>query len=139
MNIKIKLLNNGKMPTYKTSGAACADCYANEDEVIFKGITKLVKLGFALELPEGYEAQIRGRSGLAKNRINIALGTVDADYRGEVSAIVTNNSDDVFIIKRGDRIAQMKIAKAPQYNFELVDELSETVRGSNGFGSTGVK
>lgn len=138
MNIKIKLFDGGKMPTYKTSGAACADCYANEDAVLLVGETRLVKLGFALELPEGYEAQIRGRSGMSKNGISAALGTIDADYRGEVCAIITNNTIREYHVFKGDRIAQMKIGVAPQYQFETVEELTETERGSNGFGSTGV-
>jgi len=138
MNIKLKLFDGAKTPEYKTNGAACADCYSNADCSLKPNETKLIPLGFALELPEGYEAQIRGRSGLAKKKINVALGTVDADYRGEVSAIVTNGSNDVFVINSGDRIAQMKIGIAPQYDFEIVDELSETERGCGGFGSTGV-
>lgn len=138
MNIKIKLFDGAKAPEYKTKGAACADCYANEDIDILLRETKLVKLGFALELPEGYEAQIRGRSGLAKNSINSPLGTIDCDYRGEVCAIITNNSERIFRIHKGDRIAQMKIGIAPQYVFEVVDKLSTTERNNGGFGSTGV-
>ena len=142
MKVKIKLIDGGKMPEYKTEGAACADCYARLATPFIKipkGATTLINLGFALELPKGYEAVIRPRSGLSKKGIVIAIGTIDADYRGEVMACLTNNTDGEFEIKNLDRICQMKIQKSERFKFVTVNELSETERGENGWGSTGVR
>ena len=128
------------MPEYKTAGAACADCYARLVRpfiTIPNKATTLINLGFAIELPEGYEAVIRPRSGLSKMGIVVATGTIDADFRGEVKACITNNTGGDFDIKNLERICQMKIQKAERFEFEAVDELSETERGENGFGSTG--
>lgn len=139
--IKINLSYGGVMPEYKTKGAACADCYANtldDLEIVKKGTRKTISLGFAIELPKGYEAIIRPRSGLTSKGIDIGIGTIDSDYRGEVKACVINNSDTDFGISHGDRICQIKIQKADKYKFVPVDKLSDTKRGSGGFGSTGV-
>lgn len=119
------------------------DIYAAVDtEMMIKpGETKLVPTGFSIELPIGFEAQIRPRSGLAiKNSIGImnSPGTIDSDYRGEVKIIVTNFGSNVFAVKRGDRIAQMVIAKYERIEWEEVRQLSDTTRGSGGFGSTGI-
>ena len=143
MDVKIKRIGNGKLPEYKTEGSAGADCYARIDYPIAlaPGKVTTIPLGFAVELPEGYEMQIRGRSGLArKNNVEVfnSPGTIDSDYRGEVSAILFNNSDEKFIINPGDRIAQAIIAPVIKANWNEVEELSETERGSGGFGSTGV-
>lgn len=135
--VKIKLLENGILPQYKTSGASAIDCFAREKTVIAPKYTTKVPLGFALELPNGYEAQIRGRSGLSVKGIIVRLGTIDSDYRGEVNAIITNNTAQDFCIFAGDRICQMVIQEVPHVRFEQVDELSKTERGENGFGSTG--
>ena len=140
MEIKVKLVDGGKMPEYKTAGASCADCYARLVTpfiTIPKKSRVLVALGFCIELPKGYEAVIRPRSGMTKNGIDIALGTIDWDYRNEVMCQLINNSDGDFDIKNLDRICQMKIQKAEQFEFVQVDELSETDR-KGGFGSTGV-
>ncbi|MBR1536007.1 MAG: dUTP diphosphatase [Treponema sp.] len=140
MEIKVKLVDGGKMPEYKTAGAACADCYARLITpfiTIPKKSRVLVALGFCIELPKGYEAVIRPRSGMTKKGIDIALGTIDWDYRNEVMCQLINNSDGDFDIKNLDRICQMKIQKAEQFEFVQVDELSETDR-KGGFGSTGV-
>ena len=140
--MRLKLFDGGKAPVYKHKGDACADCYARlatEQIIIIKGKRALIPLGFAIELPEGYEAVLRGRSGLARDGIDIVIGTVDSNYRGEVLANVINNSGEDFVIHNLDRICQMKIQKAEQFEFEVVDELSETERGENGFGSTGIK
>lgn len=147
-NIKIKLMEGGRKPQYKTNGAACCDCYARIEPskdnptvdyvTIFPGERALIPLGFAIELPEGYEAVIRPRSGLMKLGIDECIGTVDWDYRGEVSACLVNNSKERFKVFDGDRICQMKIQPARQFGFKIVDELSETERGGNGFGSTGI-
>src|SRR5699024_5922988 len=103
---------------------------------------KLIPTGLSMELPAGYEAQIRPRSGLAlKNGITLlnAPGTIDADYRGDIGIILVNLSTDNFIVQPGDRIAQMVIAKYEQIQWEQVEDLSETERGAGGFGSTGKK
>lgn len=146
--MRIKLMEGGRKPQYKTAGAACCDCYAriepNRDNPIVDYMTifpherAVIPLGFAIELPEGYEAVIRPRSGLMKQGIDECIGTVDWDYRGEVSACLVNNTDAKFKVHNGDRICQMKIQQAERFDFEVVDELSETERGGNGFGSTGV-
>ena len=143
MDVKIKRIGNGKLPEYKTEGSAGADCYARIDYQIALAPGKVITipLGFAVELPEGYEMQIRGRSGLArKNNVELfnSPGTIDSDYRGEVSAILFNASDENFIINPNDRIAQAIIAPVIKARWNEVDELSETERGTGGFGSTGV-
>lgn len=139
MQIKTKLLENGTMPSYSREGDACLDCYAAEDVFIEKGVTKKVKLGFALELPVGYEAQIRPRSGLSLIGLDVKLGTIDSNYRGEVSAIIQNNSTlDEYKILKGNRVAQMLIQKVEPISLVEVDALSETNRGENGFGSSGL-
>ena len=138
MNVKIKLCENGKLPMYVHNGDACCDCYAAEDLTIAYGQIAKVKLGFCLELPNGYEAQIRPRSGLSSKGVVGIFGTVDSNYRGEVCAIIQNNSSDDFKIKVGDRICQMKIERVEPVVFDKVEELSDTLRGCNGFGSTGV-
>lgn len=142
MKIKIKLVLDGRLPEYKTIGSAGADCYARlSNPVIIKaGKTEIIPLGFAVEIPEGYELQIRPRSGLArKNQIQAVLGTIDSDYRGEVGAIVLNDSDIDFTVSNGDRIAQAVLAPVIQAEWETVNILSETERGAGGFGSTGTK
>ena len=141
MDVKIKRIGNGKLPTYETEGSAGADCYARIDEKIYLwgGQRITIPLGFAVEIPEGYEMQIRGRSGLArKNGIDCFQGTIDSDYRGEVSAILINTSDAMLQINPGDRIAQAVIAPVIKARWNEVEELSETKRGEGGFGSTGV-
>lgn len=141
LDVRIKLIDGGKMPEYKTAGAAAADCYARiptGEITLLAGKRTLVPLGFAVELPEGFEAQIRPRSGLSKKGIDIAFGTGDADYRGELMACVINNSGEDYKIYNGDRICQMGIHEARQVRLITVDELSETERGKNGFGSTGL-
>ena len=141
MDVKIKKIENGKLPEYKTIGSAGADCYARlkKDIVILKGKSATIPLGFAVEIPEGYEMQIRGRSGLAsKLDIEGFTGTIDSDYRGEVNAIIFNHSDKDFIVKPFDRIAQAVISPVIKADWYLVEKLSETERGENGFGSTGV-
>ena len=138
MNVKIKLCDNGVLPTYAHIGDACCDCYAAEDLTIAYGQWAKVKLGFCLELPSGYEAQIRPLFGLSSKGIVAILGTIDSNYRGEVCAIIQNNSFDDFEIKFGDRICQMKIERVDPIVFEQVEELSETNRNDKGFGSSGI-
>lgn len=139
MAIKVKLVEGGVMPEYKTKGAACADCYARLDVNIPSGKRALVPLGFCIELPEGYEAEIRPRSGNSKHGVDVCQGTVDEDYRGEVMACVVNNLGEGLAVEKGSRVCQMKIQKAEQFKFVQVEELSETERGVNGWGSTGAK
>ena len=141
MEIKIKKIENGKLPEYKTEGSAGADCYARlkKEVVIEPGKSETIPLGFAVEIPVGYEMQIRGRSGLArKNNIDCFPGTIDSDYRGEVCAILINKGQEAFTINPSDRIAQAVIAPVIKAEWYLTDKLSETERGEGGFGHTGV-
>lgn len=140
MKVKIKIIDGGKLPEYKTEGAVCADCYARLSAPFIsipKGKRCLVNLGFAIELPKGYEAVVRPRSGNSKKGIDIAIGTIDFDFKGEIKACVINNTDGDLDIHNGERICQLKIQKAEQFKFCEVDTLSETERGEKGFGSTG--
>lgn len=141
--MKVKIINKSKheLPKYQTPCAAGMDLYANlEMPVTLQPLQrKLVSTGIFIELPEGYEAQIRPRSGLAlKNGITLlnTPGTIDADYRGEIGVILINLSDTEFTVNDGDRIAQMVIAKHECAVWEEVAEISETDRGKGGFGST---
>jgi len=131
-----------ELPSYETADAAGMDLHAalDADVVIAPGARTLIPTGLAIALPSGYEAQIRPRSGLAlKNGISLvnSPGTIDADYRGEVGVIVINHGDQDFIVTRGMRIAQMVVAPVIQAVWDEVDTLSETARGTGGFGSTG--
>ena len=143
--IKVKVINKSgnDLPEYKTPQSAGMDLRANIDEAITLEpmSRRLVKTGLFIALPEGYEAQIRPRSGLAlKHGITVlnTPGTVDADYRGEIMALLINLSNTPFIINPGDRIAQMVIARHEQAEFALVDELDDTERGEGGMGHTGI-
>lgn len=142
--MKVKIINNSNNPNpeYATAGSAGVDLRANEiQEVnIGPGQRQIISTGIFLQLPEGYEAQIRPRSGLAaKYGITVlnSPGTIDSDYTGEVKVILHNASSQSFAVSNGDRIAQMVIAKYERVEFESVDVLEETERGSGGFGSTG--
>ena len=143
--MKIKIVSkSGRTPIYGTSQSAGFDlpAYLPEGSIVLeKGKRMLVPTGIFIELPCGYEAQVRARSGLAiKNGIGLVngIGTVDADYRGELKVPVINWGDEDFTINDGDRIAQVVIAKHERAEFELCEELGETERGSGGFGHTGV-
>ena len=138
-----KLHNTVEIPKYETIGASGMDvrAFLSEDVVIEPMERKLIPTGFKMEIPLGYEAQIRPRSGLSiKNGISLinCIGTIDADYRGEVKVPLINLSKETFIIKNGDRIAQMVIAPVIQPKIETVEGLSQTIRAEGGFGSTGV-
>lgn len=142
MKVKIKSVT-GILPTYETEGSAGMDLSAMLDEpVILKpGQRKLIPTGISIELPVGYEAQIRGRSGLAvKKGIGLVngIGTIDSDYRGDIGVILINWGEEDFTIENGDRIAQMVIAKYERVEWEESADLTETERGSGGFGHTGV-
>ena len=167
MNIPIKKLHpNAVMPKYAKQGDSGFDLVAIENVIIEPGETKLVKTGLAFEIPEGFEIQVRPRSGITlKTKLRVQLGTVDSNYRGEVGVIVDNAYYDpcddgeimykaagideeptgdkyfpygTYLIRKGDRIAQAILAPVAYTTFEEVDELSETNRGSNGYGSTGI-
>ncbi len=143
IDLPIRLLPHGAgLPIYATAEAAGADLLAAIDapQSLKPGARALIPAGFAMALPEGYEAQIRPRSGLAyKNGVTVlnAPGTIDSDYRGEIVVLLINHGQDDFEIERGMRIAQMVIAPAPQAAFRAVDDLDNTARGEGGFGSTG--
>lgn len=144
MNINIINKSAHALPHYETFASAGMDLRANITEPItLKPLERtIVKTGLFIELPVGYEAQVRPRSGLAaKKGITVlnAPGTVDADYRGEIGVILVNLSNEDFIIENGERIAQLVIAKHERAEWIEVQELSETTRGAGGFGSTGVK
>lgn len=135
--IKMKMIKGGKIPEKKTSGAACYDCYTREETFIKNCATGRVPLGFAMQLDQNYYADIRGRSGNSLGGIVVQLGCIDSDYRGEVSAIVTNLTGDDLVVPEGSRIAQMSIRYLTESEIDIVDELDETSRGEGGFGSTG--
>lgn len=158
LRVKIKRVKDVEMPKYAREFDAGFDLVAAEDTVIYPGGTKVIPTGLAFEIPPGYELQVRPRSGISrKTFLRVVLGTVDSGFRGEVGVIVSNTSyignhitlginDDSGIyanvkyeIKKGDRIAQGVIAPVETAHFVEVDELSDSERGQNGFGSTGVK
>lgn len=136
--MNIKLISGGYMPTRAHHDDAGLDCYSRMALVINPGETVLVPLGFSLELPAGIELQIRGRSSLARKGIWCHLGTIDTGYRGEVSAILHNLTPARYYISQGDRVAQGVLASFRSLPLTPVDSLSSTIRGSNGFGSTGI-
>jgi len=144
--MKIKIVNKSKhpLPSYETAASAGMDLRANLDEpVALKPLERsLIPTGLFIELPVGFEAQIRPRSGLAiKKGITLlnTPGTIDADYRGEIRIILANISNEEFVVNDGERIAQMVIARHEQAEWIEVEELMETERGAGGFGSTGAK
>ncbi len=143
--MKIKIVNKSKhgIPEYQTAGSSGMDLKANIDEpIVLKSLDRaLIPTGIFLQLPLGYEAQVRARSGLAlKKGLSLpnGIGTIDSDYRGEISVIVINLGREDIVINDGDRIAQMVIIKYEQAEIEVVDSLDSTDRSSGGFGSTGV-
>jgi dUTP pyrophosphatase len=135
-----RLHPDAQLPQYQTAGAAGMDLVACNDEpiTIFDGETRMIPTGLAIELPPGWEAQVRSRSGLAAKGVSVANspGTVDEDYRGEVKVILRNHGP-MFTIKKGDRIAQLVIARTVKAQVVEVATLSATERGAGGFGSTG--
>lgn len=143
MNVQIINKSKHATPNYETEGAAGMDLKANiEESITLKPLERaIVKTGLFIALPIGFEAQVRPRSGLAAKKGITVLnspGTVDADYRGEIGVILVNLSNEDFVINDGERIAQLIIAKHERVNWQEVKILSETERGSGGFGSTGV-
>jgi dUTP pyrophosphatase len=141
----VEIINKSKhaIPSYETTGAAGMDLKANIDTpIILKPLERaIVKTGLFIALPQGFEAQVRPRSGLAAKKGITVLnspGTVDADYRGEIGVILVNLSNEKFIVNDGERIAQLVIAKHERISWQEVKILDETQRGSGGFGSTGL-
>jgi dUTP pyrophosphatase len=146
MSMKVKIVNSSgnPLPDYSTSSSAGMDLRANLDQaVILKPLErKLIPTGLFMELPEGFEAQIRPRSGLAlKKGISVlnTPGTIDADYRGEIGIILVNLSDEAFEVEHGERICQMVINKVETIQWNQVESLDESERGEGGFGHTGTK
>ncbi len=145
MKLKIVNKSNNALPNYETANSAGLDlrAFLPEGQITIKPLQRvLVPTGLFMEIPTGYEGQVRPRSGLAiKNGITVlnSPGTIDADYRGEVKIILVNLSDTDFVINSGDRVAQLIIAKCEQAEIETVEMLTETERGSGGFGHTGAK
>lgn len=139
--VKVRL-ENGQLPKYMSSHASGADVFASNEEpiVLEPGGSARVPTGLHVEIPPGFEIQVRPRSGLAfKHGVTIlnAPGTVDADYRGEVQVLLVNLGKNVFTVQKGERIAQLVVAKVEQAHFEEAEALSDTDRGHGGFGSTG--
>ena len=137
-----KLSSSVSIPKYETPGASGMDitAYIENNIIINPGEKFLVSTGFSIAIPKGYEVQIRPRSGLAAKRSITVLntpGTIDADYRGEIKVILINLGKEKFIVKNGERIAQMVVCPVVQANLEEVEDLPDTKRGSGGFGSTG--
>lgn len=142
--MKVKIVNKSTLPIpeYKTQNSSGVDLYANiEGEIVIKSLErKLIPTGIYVEIPEGYEGQIRARSGLALNHgitLTNGIGTVDSDYRGEIKVLLINLGKENYTIKRGDRIAQLVLIKYEKILFEEVEEIDETYRGTGGFGHTG--
>ena len=144
MTVRIINTSQHALPNYETMASAGMDLRANLTEpVVLQPLGRaIIKTGLFIELPLGYEAQVRPRSGLAAKKGITVLnspGTVDADYRGEIGVILVNLSNEAFTVENGERIAQLVIAKHERAEWLEVEELTETVRGAGGFGSTGVK
>lgn len=146
MSVTIKVINRSShaLPNYESIASAGMDLRANlEEAVVLQPLGRaIIKTGLFIELPIGYEAQVRPRSGLAAKKGITVLnspGTVDADYRGEIGVILVNLSNEAFTVENGERIAQLVIAKHERAEWAEAETLSETVRGEGGFGSTGIK
>ena len=142
VDVKVVATEGAVIPEYKTKGAAGADVCALLKEPVFlePGERALIPTGLYFEIPEGYEIQVRPRSGLAfKNGVTVlnTPGTIDSDYRGELKVILINLGKELFTVKNGERIAQIIVAPVTQGKFVITESLSETGRGAGGFGSTG--
>lgn len=146
MEIAIRCIarDGATLPAYSTEGASGADirAFLNDPVVITPGSRALIPTGITVEIPHGYEIQVRPRSGLAmKHGITVmnTPGTIDSDYRGEIGIMLYNSGNDSFLVEHGDRIAQLVLAEVPRAAFILSESLSETTRSSGGYGSTGKK
>jgi len=144
IEIAVKRLDgagNLPLPSYETMGSAGMDVRASEVATIAPGKRELIGTGFAFAIPEGFEVQVRPRSGLAlKKGVSVlnTPGTIDSDYRGEIKVILANLGEEDFVVERGDRIAQIVVAPVQRGNLVEVSELDDTKRGTGGFGSTGI-
>lgn len=144
VGVAVKRLPHGEglaLPAYATHGAAGMDVLSAEDITLAPGMRHPVATGLAMAIPDGYEIQVRPRSGLAfKHGVTVpnTPGTIDSDYRGELKILLINHGTDDFVIKRGERVAQLVLAPVTQARWHEVEELDDTARGSGGFGSTGV-
>ena len=141
--IKVKIRNESSnpLPTYQTKGSAGMDICSRMDVTMKPGDRQLIPTGLLVEIPVGYEIQVRPRSGLAfKSQVTVlnSPGTIDSDYRGEIGVILINHGNKDFVVSGGDRIAQLVLQPVFQMEFEEAEELNETERGTGGFGSTGV-
>lgn len=138
MIIKYTKLGEDAIPfAYSREGDACMDIYAYHDCVIFPNSISIVRSGIAVEIPEGYEGIVRGRSGMACNGIFTHVGTIDSNYRGEVGVILFNLYSEKYYIRKGERIAQFCIKPVTNLNLIFCEKLSETIRGEAGYGSSG--
>lgn len=142
--LKVKIINTSGNPNpqYKTAGAAGMDIFAGQSLILHAGKVQKVSTGIYMKIPDGYECQIRGRSGLALNQGITAYNspaTIDSDYTGEIGVVLENHSNRDHYINKGDRIAQLVFNKVEKVEFEEVTILDTTERGENGFGSTGLK
>ena len=140
INVKVTTDNGISLPEYKTSGAAGCDVHARSSAVIEPGKWAIVPTGLKVAIPDGYEIQIRPRSGLAMAKGVTVLnspGTIDSDYRGFIGVMLINHGVEYFMVEKGDRIAQLVLCPVEQIQWEVVDTLDDTDRGSGGFGSTG--
>ena len=134
----ILLSSSSKAPERQTEYSAGYDIYADEANIISQGYRKLISTGFKISIPEGYYGRVAPRSSLAcKQNVDVGAGVIDSDYRGEVKVLLINNGHTNFIIEKGDRIAQLIIEKIITPEIKIVEELKNTSRGENGFGSTG--
>ena len=146
ISVKLQILEHGKglnLPSYATAGSAGADLRAaiNEPLEVQPGCVAAIPCGFNIAIPDGYEGQVRSRSGLSLKHAFIVInapGTIDSDYRGEIKLIMINLSKNVFTVERGMRLAQLVICPAMQVDFKVVDTLPETARSTSGFGSSGL-
>ena len=138
VNVKVeKLVDHAIIPTYAHFGDAGADLYASQSVQVLPNETKIIPTGLKIEVPDGYEMQVRPRSGMSvKTNTKVVFGTVDSGYRGEVGIMLTNYGQEIYTVNAGDKIAQAIIAPTYHGNFLVVDSLSETERGEGGFGST---
>ena len=139
IRVKFKKLIDYAIPfKYTREGDACMDMYSVEDTTIEPNNTEIVSTGIALEIPIGFEGIVRGRSGLASKGIHVHIGTIESSYRGDIGIIITNTTNKSFSINRGDRIAQFTVKPVNNILMEESEVLSETERGANGFGSSGI-
>ena len=139
IRVKFKKLIDYAIPfKYTREGDACMDMYSVEDTTIEPNSTEVVSTGIALEIPTGFEGIVRGRSGLASKGIHVHIGTIESSYRGDIGVIITNTTNKPFFINRGDRIAQFTVKPVNNILMEESEVLSETERGANGFGSSGI-